>query len=122
MNIANFSTHAFFEGVENKVFVRRVKVKDAIFVHGKRIVGPHTPVNDIALRILANHYPEYTLPMIKGPSRNHGLVKARRHIWTAVRDERPDLSGATIARLFNRDHATVIVGIRRYREIISNER
>lgn len=123
MNIASFSTHAFFEGVENRVRLQRAQVKTASFVHGiKPKYEQPEPVMDIAARILAAHYPDYTIPMIKGPSRLPALVFARRHVWAVVHEERKDLSVATIARLFNRDHATVIVGIRRYREIISNER
>lgn len=115
MNISDFSTHAVFEGVENKARMQRATAKTASFVHA--IPGTEQPpaVMDIAARILREHYSEISLAAVKGPSRLSDLVAARRHVWTAVHEERPDLSIATIARMFKRDHSTVLTGIRRFK-------
>lgn len=113
MNISDFSTSATFEGVENRARLQRAEVKTASFVHGiKPKFSDLEPVMSIAARVLAEHHPTVTIPMIKGPSRVPHLLHARRHVWTVVHEERPDLSVSTIARMFNRDHSTVFYGLK----------
>lgn len=116
MNISEFSTYAYFEGVDNKIRLQRAEAKTASFVHGIPGEPPPPSVADITKALLAQNYPGITMASIKGPSRVHSLVQARRHLWATVHEQRPDLSIATLARLFNRDHSTILTGIRRHSE------
>jgi len=43
-----------------------------------------------------------------GPRRNHYLISPRFHAVALAVDLRPDLSLTTIARLFHRDHTTIM--------------
>lgn len=121
ISIREFSTTAHFDGVANKARMQRAQAKTASFVHGVPGDPPRELVTDIAKRILDEFHAGTTIAMVKGPSRLPHLVRARRHVWAVVHAERPDLSVSTIARLFKRDHTTVLHGIRRYWEIDHRE-
>jgi len=48
-----------------------------------------------------------------GDSREFHVVRARQHAMYRLRSERPDLSFTQIARIFRKDHTTVIHSVRK---------
>lgn len=113
MSIEHFSLHKFFEAVPGgdkwQPHISFVKAPTPI-------TPPPEPVMSIARRILDQHYPGISMGEIKGPSRAGRLVLARWHIYSVIHEERPDVSVAAIGRIFNRDHSTVLHGIRKFRQ------
>ena len=63
--------------------------------------------------ILYQHYPNISFTDIIGPRRTKDLIKPRHHCMAAVYTERVDLSVPSIARVFHRDHTTVLHACRK---------
>ncbi|WP_226552963.1 helix-turn-helix domain-containing protein [Celeribacter naphthalenivorans] len=53
-----------------------------------------------------------TLGDLRGPERTRNIAHPRQEAMAAIRAARPDMSLPQIGRFFNRDHTTVIHGIR----------
>lgn len=112
MNIAEFALHAEFEGHSNMARMQQVPADVASFVYAH---PTRKPMFEIAREVL-EQYPDVTLREVLGVNRSRRVVRVRQHIWSEVRDQREDASLVLIARRFNRDHQTVIYGIRKHRE------
>lgn len=77
--------------------------------------GLDRPLHDIAAEICAKHC--LSMAELVGPCRLQQFVDARHEAWWRARRETRQ-SLPQIARFFNRDHTTVLHGLRKYEEKI----
>lgn len=77
-------------------------------------------MTEIAAEVL-RLYPGLKIADVIGESRPQRIVRARHHIWHAIKTERPDLSNSEIGRKFKRDHATILAGIKRHEQRLERE-
>ena len=69
----------------------------------------------IEAEVLARH-PGVTSAMLRGPRHFRPLVNARHEVWYCLDIQRPDLPLSVMARLYNRDHSTILQGIRAHKK------
>lgn len=79
-----------------------------------------TPVETIVKEVLED-YPGIAIDDILSARRNPDLVRARQHCFHAVYSRRKDMSYPAIGKWFNRDHTTILHGVKRHGERIESE-
>jgi len=94
---------------EEKEFIEQVKIDMRIKRTSVLLEGCNMSrrLKLIVLPVLE----EYDIPweVLVSPSRKHNLKAPRREIWNLLRED--GLSFPQIAKLFNRDHTTIIHGV-----------
>lgn len=70
------------------------------------------PVKQIILDVLSQ-YPGITYDDIIGPRRHKVITEPRQKCMAAVYEQRPDLSMPVIAKMFRRDHTTLLHATRK---------
>jgi hypothetical protein len=114
MNISEFSVSTTITG----------RFKNGLIAHEAKLApveyrGPaYRSTRRIADDVLKLFYPSITFEEIVGHAKVRPLVIARCHIWYTITLRRPDISLAGIGRAFNRDHTTVLHGIRQHKKRI----
>lgn len=75
------------------------------------LVAIRTPVRTIINVVADKHH--VTLEEIIGPSRSSKISEARHEAMALAYQNRPDLSTPMIARVFNRDHTTLLHAVKK---------
>ena len=76
-------------------------------------LNPKRPVKRIVEMVLRN-FPDVDWEDVAGRRRSRIIVEARHACFVAVFKERPDLSYPSIAKIFNRDHTSIIHAVQKH--------
>lgn len=113
MNITDFSMHADFEGHANMARMQELPADLASFVFAHPV---RRLMEVIAQEVLDQHYADIPLKEIMSETKIRRIAWARQHIWTAILEERHDLTICEVGRKFRRNHQTIIYGMQQHQE------
>jgi chromosomal replication initiator protein len=85
-------------------------------------IGDYKSSRDDAWKILEHVCKLRSVPvaMVLSDRRTRPFALARHHVWAAISDSIPSMSSSRIARLFSRDHTTILYGIKQHKKRLEN--